>query len=277
MAQQSRVRIVSEAKLGESLPVFRNNQEMSFGYSVDVSESKAFVIFVNNRSWDFFGHDLVEDCDFLGLGRLRKCLLIDKAFSSGHFRDEAPQVCHLLNKLFSWHPCAMACVNINSREQRALVGDVSLTSGVLELSHILECMKRNNSVIMISCCNEHSWIFLFFDRVQWRILEEVINSTLIGVSEIRTPEVSDRELLESEHICNWHLTDHACKQLRPLVGASCCQGSSIRPAVDDQGFVVCQFFIGEVFCSCNEIIKDILFLFFGSSFMPFFPVLATAS
>ena len=59
----------------EPVSVLRDDQEMSFCNRCNVTEREALLVFVDNRSWDLFGHYLVENCHFFSLSCLGFLLL----------------------------------------------------------------------------------------------------------------------------------------------------------------------------------------------------------
>ena len=70
VAQKSSMRVIGFAQLRETLPIFWDHQEMSFGNCIDISKSQAQIVFKDYISWDLFRHDLVKDCHLF----CRSCL-----------------------------------------------------------------------------------------------------------------------------------------------------------------------------------------------------------
>ena len=59
----------------EPVSVLWDDQEMSFCNRCNVTEREALLVFVDNGSWDLFGHYLVENCHFFSLSCLGFLLL----------------------------------------------------------------------------------------------------------------------------------------------------------------------------------------------------------
>ena len=79
VTQESCMAILSLANACESVTVLGDDQEVLGCHWGNVSECQAFVVFVDNVSWDLFADNFVKNSDFLGLRALSKCL-----FSSFH-------------------------------------------------------------------------------------------------------------------------------------------------------------------------------------------------
>ena len=76
VAQKLLVFICGKDQLAKSLSVLGDDQEVSLGYRIDISESHDCVIFVNNCCWDLLGSNLIEDSNILSMCCLCKCLLV---------------------------------------------------------------------------------------------------------------------------------------------------------------------------------------------------------
>ena len=79
VAEKSCMAVFSLANACESVPVLGDDQEVLGCHWGNVSECQAFVVFVDNISWDLFADNFVKDSDFFGLRALSECL-----FSSFH-------------------------------------------------------------------------------------------------------------------------------------------------------------------------------------------------
>ena len=62
MSEELSVGLCSFAQLAKTLTILRNDQEVSFGDWVDISECQADIIFIDNCSWDLLLNNLVEKC-----------------------------------------------------------------------------------------------------------------------------------------------------------------------------------------------------------------------
>ena len=76
VSKKSGVSLLCKLQLSKTISVFRNDQEMSCSNCVDISESKAEIVFVNNCSWDFFSDNFVKDSNFFSSGSLSLGLFV---------------------------------------------------------------------------------------------------------------------------------------------------------------------------------------------------------
>ena len=81
------------------------------------------------------------------------CVLGKEAISIGEF----------INDLASWFASAVARINFHSNQQGTLT--LNFGSMVLQLSGVLEGMKRHHSIIVIGRESHYGWVLLLFNAV----------------------------------------------------------------------------------------------------------------
>jgi len=85
------------------------------------------------------------------------------------------------------------------------------------------------------------------------------------------------ELVESQHISDWHLWDDCSIEFGSLVGACRYKKTTIWTSLNCQMGWVSIALLNQVFSSSVEIIETVLFFLFITSFMPIFSILTTSS
>ena len=113
----------------------------------------------------------------------------------------------------------MACIDLNSDEQRVLTLDFACV--VLQLGDILEGVEWHDSVVVVCGECHHGRVHLLLGVVERAVLDQVVETSIFfTASEIRTPKVANRKLVESEHIVHWNLADNSSIQIWSLICAS---------------------------------------------------------
>jgi hypothetical protein len=157
--------------------------------------------------------------------------------------------------------------DLYSAEEWALA--LNLTSCVLELSDVLVGVERNHSIIMISSCNEHSWILLGLDVMQRRVLQQEVDvSFIICASIISGPGMSNSKFMESEHICNRHFTYSSSKEIWPLVGSCSNKKTAVGATVNNEIVSIGEALVDEILSCGDEVVESILLMFPRTLLMP---------
>lgn len=96
---------------------------------------------------------------------------------------------------------------------------------------------------MIARLHKHSRIFLLFNVMQWRVVDqEVVRAGLVREPVLRLPEMAARELMESEHVRHWYLWDCCGEKVGALVRGNRYQCATVRTTKRDKVLIVCQTF-----------------------------------
>lgn len=169
----------------------------------------------------------------------------------------------------------MTGVVIDADKKRPLVGYPA--SDVLECGDVFVRVQWHHSVIMVRSGNHHRRIQLLLDRVQRRPLDLEVVASLVTVAVFGGPGVADGELVEAEHVGDWHLTDHSCVEVWPLVGAGGDEEATVGTTLDNKVLVIRDSFLLKILSSSYEIIKSRLMFLLDCGFVPILAEFATTS
>lgn len=198
-------------------------------------------------------------------------------FSLGNLGDEGKEVGLLLDVGFGRGAATVPLVDVDSHQYRVVyVHRVACL--VLQLGHVLIRMQRDNSIVMITCRNEHRRVLLLLDVVQGRVVyQEVVGAGLVGESVLGLPEVATGELVEPEHVCYRHLRNGGSEQIRPLVGSHGDERAAVGATEGDEALVIGEALLLQVLRSRNEVIEAPLPVLLDRSHVPLLTEFAASS
>jgi len=111
-----------------------------------------------------------------------------------------------------------------------------------------------------------------------RVFDQIIKATIfLTAPKVRTPEVTNRELVEAKHVSYWYLTDNTSKKIWSLVGASSDEESTVGSTLNDEVLAVGVLLLYQELSSSNEIVKHGLLFLLGAGMMPVLAVLPTST